>query len=244
MGASEWRQLPAKHVLEVGCGAGRFTEVLLDAGSYVTSIDLSRAVEANAETAPVSSRHRIAQADMLELPFVPRGFDVVFCLGVVQHAPSPEIAIAALFSHVRPGGQLVFDQYGHTISWYTKTQPLFRRALAPVGARRRMEITETLVNRLFPLHARLERSPLAHAVVSRLSPVATYFHGYPELTLEHQLEWALVDTHDALSDRYKRFTTVRRTRSLLGFLGAVDVRVERRRSLIVGRCWRSSSGAP
>ena len=31
-------------VLEVGCGAGRFTEVLLDAGARVVACDLSRAV--------------------------------------------------------------------------------------------------------------------------------------------------------------------------------------------------------
>ena len=29
------------HVLEVGCGAGRFTEVLLSTGAFVTSVDLS-----------------------------------------------------------------------------------------------------------------------------------------------------------------------------------------------------------
>jgi SAM-dependent methyltransferase len=47
MGDELFSSLAGKHVLEAGCGAGRFTEVLLKAGAYVTSIDLSSAVEAN-----------------------------------------------------------------------------------------------------------------------------------------------------------------------------------------------------
>src|SRR5262245_25636469 len=36
-----------RSVLEVGCGAGRFTELLLDAGARVFACDLSEAVTAN-----------------------------------------------------------------------------------------------------------------------------------------------------------------------------------------------------
>ena len=36
-----------KMVLEAGCGAGRFTELLLGAGAHLNAVDLSTAVEAN-----------------------------------------------------------------------------------------------------------------------------------------------------------------------------------------------------
>src|SRR5262249_53083355 len=45
-----------KRVLECGCGAGRFTEVLLSLGASVISIDLSEAVVANRESCPQSSQ--------------------------------------------------------------------------------------------------------------------------------------------------------------------------------------------
>src|SRR5438552_904345 len=41
--------LKNKNVLEAGCGAGRFTELIVGTGANVHSIDLSNAVEANLE---------------------------------------------------------------------------------------------------------------------------------------------------------------------------------------------------
>ncbi len=48
VGAPSGESLTGLQVLECGCGAGRFTEVLLDSGAHVTSVDLSDAVDANA----------------------------------------------------------------------------------------------------------------------------------------------------------------------------------------------------
>src|SRR5262245_14526583 len=100
-----------KRVLECGCGAGRFTEILLSLGSTVVSIDLSDAVEANRDNFPPNELHQIAQADIEHLPFRPETFDVVFCLGVIQHTPNPEYTIACLFEQLKPGGLLVIDHY-------------------------------------------------------------------------------------------------------------------------------------
>lgn len=68
LGQDLWRNLAGKRVLECGCGAGRFTEVLLDRGACVISVDLSDAVEANLQNFPETSRHQVAQADILRLP--------------------------------------------------------------------------------------------------------------------------------------------------------------------------------
>lgn len=43
LGEELWTSLAGKSVLECGCGAGRFTEVLLGKGAHVTSIDLGEA---------------------------------------------------------------------------------------------------------------------------------------------------------------------------------------------------------
>ena len=132
IGPEAWAFLqdhPGSEVLEAGCGAGRFTEILLATGARLTSVDLSSAVEANQENFPQDDRHRVVQADVLRLPFAPRQYDMVFCLGVIQHTPNPDQTIAMLFDQVRPGGWLVIDHYTHELSRYTKTVPLVRQVL-------------------------------------------------------------------------------------------------------------------
>jgi 2-polyprenyl-3-methyl-5-hydroxy-6-metoxy-1,4-benzoquinol methylase len=221
-GEELWTSLPGLNVLECGCGAGRFTEILLDRDCLVTSIDLSEAVDANRENFRLTDRHRIAQADILHLPFEPRQFDVVFCLGVIQHTPSPERTIAALYEQLRPGGYLIVDHYTYTRGWYTKTAPLFRMVLKRLPTGTSMRITEWMVDRLLPVHKRVSRSRL-RSIVYRISPLLTHYVTYPELSDEIQRQWALLDTHDSLTDWYKHFRTQGQIERLLRSLGLENI---------------------
>ncbi len=58
-----------KTVLEAGCGAGRFTEIMLDSGANVWAVDLSTAVDANYENCHNKPGYTVCQADILSLPF-------------------------------------------------------------------------------------------------------------------------------------------------------------------------------
>ncbi len=222
LGEDLWRRLSGLQVLECGCGAGRFTEVLLAQGARVTSVDLSSAVEVNAENFPVGPSHSVAQADILALPFAPRTFDVVLCIGVIQHTPNPELTISRLYDHVKPGGWLIIDHYTYEVGWYTKTAPLFRMALKRLPTDVSMRVTERLVDGLLPLHKRVARTPL-RSIVFRLSPLLTHYATYPELDDELQRQWALLDTHDSLTDYYKWFRTRHQIRQTLERMGVVDV---------------------
>jgi|KBSMisStandDraft_5_1062788.scaffolds.fasta_scaffold01098_7 SAM-dependent methyltransferase len=227
LGETLWRSLAGQQVLECGCGAGRFTEILLAEGAHVTSIDLSSAVDANARNFPIGPRHRIAQADIMKLPFARESFDIVFCLGVIQHTPSSEATIEALSRFVAPGGWLIIDHYTYTVGWYTKTAPLFRAWLKRLPAERAARITERLVDVLLPWHKRVANVPIARSIVHRLSPVLSFYVLYPELDDRLQHEWALLDTHDSLTDWYKHFRTVGQIRGTLEQLGFADVWCER-----------------
>ena len=90
-------KLQGKSVLEAGSGAGRFTELLVAAGAFVHTIDLSIAVEVNKENIGEHVNYLIAQADLLAPPFPHEAFDLVLCLGVLQHLPSPEEGIRSQF---------------------------------------------------------------------------------------------------------------------------------------------------
>jgi SAM-dependent methyltransferase len=238
LGDSLWQRLTKDEhtrVLEVGCGAGRFTEVLLGTRARVTSVDMSSAVDANRANFPTDHRHRILQADALRLPFPPDTFDVVFCLGVVQHTPNPEQCIHALYRQVAPGGYLVFDHYTWSLSRLTKTAPLFRQVLKRLPPEAGLRWTERLVRLFFPLHRVARRSHVAQALVSRVSPVLSYYHVLP-LNDAQQRDWALLDTHDSLTDWYKHLRTARQLRRTLASLGASDIDCRKDGNGIEVRC--------
>jgi SAM-dependent methyltransferase len=210
--------LEGKHVLECGCGAGRFTEILLDLGAYVTSIDLSDAVEANLQNFPQRT-HRVAQADIVALPFLAQTFDLVICLGVVQHTRDPEKTISHLYDYVKPGGALVIDHYTWSFSGCTKTAPLVRQVAKRLRPQAGIKLTEALVNILYPLHKATRNFLPGQMLLSRFSPVLSYCHAYPQLSDSLLREWALLDTHDSLTDWYKHFRTRKQILKTLQSLG-------------------------
>jgi len=68
---------------------GAFYEILLAAGAQRShQYDMSDAVDSQSKSCPQMNYHRIAQADILKLPFVETTIMISFmCLGVISHSP-------------------------------------------------------------------------------------------------------------------------------------------------------------
>ncbi|MDP3771252.1 MAG: methyltransferase domain-containing protein, partial [bacterium] len=73
-------RMEGDRILEAGCGAGRFTEVLAGTGADVYSFDLSNAVEANRANHERLPNVHIFQASIDAIPFAQGQFDRVLCL--------------------------------------------------------------------------------------------------------------------------------------------------------------------
>lgn len=122
---TRWRPeaLTGEKILEVGSGAGRFTEVVMrETSAELASIDYSDAVSANlANNAQYveAGRLTLAQANLYEMPFADGYFDRAFCFGVLQHTPNFRGALEAIVRKIRPGGELVVDFYP-VKGWWTK----------------------------------------------------------------------------------------------------------------------------
>ena len=235
--------LAGLRVLEAGCGAGRFTELLVRAGALVHAIDLSTAVDANRRNIGDAGNYVVAQADLRELPFPARTFDVVLCLGVLQHTPSPEASIAALWRMVAPGGLLVIDHYTWTLSRLTKLGPLYRQVLKRLPPARAKRITDVLVDVFFPLHWAVRRTRILQKILSRVSPCLSNCHIYPELTRAQHEDWCRLDTYDELTDHFKRLRSVRSIRQTLVALGGVQIQALRYYHVVEARC-RKPGGTP
>ena len=111
-----------KLVLEVGSGAGRFSNALLSNSNVkLHSVDLSNAVDANRKNNKkyINKNLFLYQADVYNLPFNDNTFDYVFCFGVLQHTPDIEKTIYNLISKAKKNGEVVVDFYPIK-GWYTK----------------------------------------------------------------------------------------------------------------------------
>lgn len=215
--------LQNKTLLEAGCGAGRFTEVLLSKGAIVVSADLSSAVDVNQENFPQNENHLIIQADINDMPFEDESFDLVICLGVIQHTPDSEQTIENLYKLVKKGGSLVIDHYSFNKSHYFRLAPLYRKWLKKKSTKQTIPFTQNLVKKFLPWHKRFAWSRIMSMLLNRISPVISYYRAFPQLSDKQQEEWAMLDTHDSLTDWHKNFRSVEQIHNLLTKLGAVDV---------------------
>ncbi len=219
----------ARSVLEAGCGAGRFTEILLAAGARVFAVDISDAVVASHANFGGTPGYFVCQADILELPVAPASFDVVICVGVIQHTPSPERTIAALARQVAPGGLLVLDHYsvGHPLP---PARRLARAALLKLRPKAAGRAALAVAKALLPFHRalwgtnRFQRR--LRRYIQTLSPVVDYYDAYPQLSREILTEWALLDTHDTLTDRYKHLRSKDEIRRCLESLGLEHIEID------------------
>jgi SAM-dependent methyltransferase len=236
LGEDLWERLPGMSVLECGCGAGRFTEVLLGRGAVLACVDLSSAVETNADLFPIGPEHRVAQADITKLPFEGGQFDLVLCLGVIQHTPVPENTIAKLYQQVRRGGWLVIDHYTHEPGRWTSVKPVYRAVMKRLRPETALRCTEELVNIFLPLHRRLRTSRLGWLLLCRISPITTFYRSVPSLPERLQREWALLDTHDSLTDYYKHLRATEDIARALRALGASEIVCEYAGNGVEARC--------
>ncbi|MCI0542523.1 class I SAM-dependent methyltransferase [bacterium] len=108
--------LKGMNVLELGCGAGRFTEQLAREARHVVAVDLSEAVYSN--VALGLPNVTFLQADILDIPKMSEPIDLVFCRGVVQHTQYPDKTLKRFFDYVRDDGFVIFDVYKkHSNDW-------------------------------------------------------------------------------------------------------------------------------
>jgi 2-polyprenyl-3-methyl-5-hydroxy-6-metoxy-1,4-benzoquinol methylase len=216
-----------KTLLEVGCGAGRFTELLLEFGARVVSTDYSTAVRANRTSngaAEAEGRVVFARADVFALPFSPQTFDIVLCYGVVQHTGDATRALRELWKMVAPGGLLLVDRYRLAPRNFLPLKYLLRPATKRLPPERLLVIIERAVGWLFPRQTaafrRLQGSGprrVIRLVANRLTlnsvfPVNLHVRG--ELDRETALAWSILDTFDMYGPRYdmpQSFRAFRRT---------------------------------
>ncbi len=103
-----FHKMSGKRVLEIGCGMGLHSELMVRAGAELTAIDIS-------ETSVMATRRRFALRgltgtiqvmDAVKLDFPDEHFDFVWSWGVIHHSAQTALIIKQIARVLRKGGQV------------------------------------------------------------------------------------------------------------------------------------------
>lgn len=185
-----------KLVLDVGCGMGRFADVVLRWGGRVVGVDLSYAVDAAQANLGRPGGFTAIQASIFELPFRLESFDLIYSIGVLHHTPDTEQAFRRLPPLLRPGGEIAIWVYS-------------RHSFPPDGIEeRRDRVLRGLTTRMPPrlLHAICRLMCLVRVPFRSLWHVLLpgfVFHALPRTHAYDSYDWRVLDTFDWYSPRYQ-----------------------------------------
>jgi SAM-dependent methyltransferase len=206
--------LRGQRVLEVGSGAGRFTQIVLDAGADVFSVDYSNAVDANLKNNGPHPHLHLYQADIYALPFKEEYFDKVFCLGVLQHTPNVKKAFLSMIPFLKRGGEIAIDVYRkNRFTFLFPSYYWYRPVTKRMNKEALLKTIRALVPWLLPVSSALLRLPRGGELLSRVIPIANYSRVFPQFSREQILEWAVMDTFDNLAPTYDQPQTLESVRS-------------------------------
>jgi SAM-dependent methyltransferase len=187
--------LAGRLVLDVGCGMGRYADVVSRWGARVVAVDLSVAVEAAARNLANRPNVTVIQADALALPFAPESFDYIYCLGVLHHTPKCEEAFKALPRLLKPGGGIAVWLYSAYNPWY-RMSDLYRKLTRHMPVRLLYNLCYFAVP-LYHVHATLNKIPWvgrhASGALAYLLP----------MSFEPDAQWRWLDTFDWYSPHFQ-----------------------------------------
>jgi 2-polyprenyl-6-hydroxyphenyl methylase/3-demethylubiquinone-9 3-methyltransferase len=99
-------------LLDVGCGGGLISESMSAFGAEVTGIDMGEAPLSVAELHLLESGEKVEYIKITAEELAqqrPEQYDVVTCLEMLEHVPSPALVIEACVKMVKPGGDVYFS---------------------------------------------------------------------------------------------------------------------------------------
>jgi SAM-dependent methyltransferase len=183
----------SKIFLDVGCGAGRFIDIVRMNKGRIIGIDYSSAVEVAAKNFQFDENVLICQADALNLPIRRESMDGAFSIGVLHHTPKPEAGFAEMAATVKKDGKIALSVYGKGGYYDSPRLTVWRNAF---------KIARPILGNLPPLLY----AYFCGYVVYHLSFVPLVGHFlrlvFP-MTRIPDLKWRILDTFDSVSPSYQ-----------------------------------------
>jgi ubiquinone/menaquinone biosynthesis C-methylase UbiE len=203
------KKLKGKLILDVGCGTGRFAEIALKSGAIVVGLDYSEAAYVCASNLKYEENFISVRGDIYNLPFRKNSFDIVYCLGVLQHTPNVEKAFKMLPPVVKKSGYLVVDYYWKRLKTVAGWKYIIRIITTKLSIKSVDKILKILHPIIYPMSCLLANIPFIGKYLIRFLPILNYSNNYPQLNRELLKAWSILDTFDAWASRFDSPQTVK-----------------------------------
>lgn len=116
---AHWQVKPDMNWLDIGCGAGTYTQLLLNQNQSVVASDYSFPT---LQKAQAKLQHAVAcsTADVRKLPFKQSAFDGILCFGVLQALEQPLQVFNELQRVINPHGEMWVDALNRRSIFFLK----------------------------------------------------------------------------------------------------------------------------
>ena len=193
-----WRpdDVRGRLVLDVGCGMGRFADVVLRWGGRVVGVDLSYAVDSALANLGHHEDFTAVQASVFDLPFRPGSFDLIYSIGVLHHTPDTRQGFQCLPPLLRAGGEIaiwVYSLHSYPPQGIEERRDRFLRSIT---TRMSSRVLYAFCRGLCLV--RVPFGPFWHMVLPGF-----LFHAFPKTHSYDSYGWRVLDTFDWYSPRYQ-----------------------------------------
>jgi SAM-dependent methyltransferase len=217
------RRLLAGDVLDVGCGSGRWAQIVARTASRLTLVDPSEeAIEVARRSLRTRPNCRLHVASVDALPVPDDSQDLVYSLGVLHHIPDPQAGLISCARAVKPGGSLLvylYYRFDNRPRWFRslwKASDLLRRVIARQPIRLRRVAADALAFCVYLPLARVHRALDRRGRARPNFPLAAYAY--------RSLYWIRNDALDRFGTRLEHRFTQEEIGRMLQSCGLENVR--------------------
>jgi len=181
---------------DIGCGSGRFIDLIADGRNIVIGIDASAAVDAAAARYSKNEKVLLCQADILSTPLKSGVIDHAYSIGVLHHTSNPTKGLKEIARILKPRGSISVSVYGRNGYYDDDFVKLYRKVLTflPAWISQRVAILYSYI--VVTLTRPIYKTPLLRKL---LRPLLGYF---PHIQLP-DFKWSILDTFDSITPSYQ-----------------------------------------
>jgi SAM-dependent methyltransferase len=189
--------LENKFICDIGCGSGRFIDLLSKSSNFLIGIDSSESVYAASKRFGYNPRVLICQADVLHLPLKKNSVDHVYSIGVLHHTEDPKKGVKEISRILKQNGTASISVYGKGGYYDDQIVRFYRRLFAHswrfFGPHLPLLYSRVIVTITRPLE-RFARLKIL------LKPILMYI---PHIQLP-DFKWSILDTFDSITPSYQK----------------------------------------